>query len=370
MKFLIATHTRQRSASLIGLVCLMVLALSPARAAAQQGAATTILGQVTDENGGALPGVTVTLRGPALQVPEMTSVTDARGEYRLTPLPIGVYSLQYELSGFSSLRLEGIKLTSGFVAKLDQVMKIGAMSESITVSGQSPLVDVTQASTATALQADSLELIPSGTNGIVGFLAQVPGARTNIDVGGSSITDTNIFTANGQTGESWQLLEGVFAATAVNSASGTHYDFNAVEEGRFQTSGNNVETPKRGMAVNLVMKSGGNSFHGMGEYSGTNFHFQSDNIGPELKAQGVVSRPKLITRKDGGGNLGGKLIENKLWFFADLRYRQIKNEIPSNIVFITVGILKRSKAGTIWVDDFSVKLDGKESVKNGSFEEK
>jgi len=328
MKFLTATHTYRRSARLIALVCLMVLALSPARAAAQQGAATTILGQVTDENGGALPGVTVTLRGPALQVPEMTSVTDARGEYRLTPLPIGVYSLQYELSGFQGLRLEGVKLTSGFVAKLDQILKIGAMSESITVSGQSPLVDVTQASTATALQADSLELIPSGTNGIVGFLAQVPGARTNIDVGGSSITDTNIFTANGQTGESWQLLEGVFAATAVNSASGTHYDFNAVEEGRFQTSGNNVETPKRGMAVNLVMKSGGNSFHGMGEYSGTNFHFQSDNIGPELKAQGVVSRPKLITRKDGGGNLGGKLIENKLWFFADLRYRQIKNEIP------------------------------------------
>jgi hypothetical protein len=304
------------------------MAMAPGWASAQTGTATTILGQVTDDNGGALPGVTVTLRSPALQVPEMTTVTDGRGEYRLSPLPIGTYSLQFELSGFQSLRLDGVKLTSGFVAKLDQVMKIGVMSETITVSGQSPLVDVTQASTTTALQADALELIPSGTNGIVSFLAQVPGARTNIDVGGSSVTDTNIFTANGQTGESWQLLEGVFAATAVNSASGTHYDFNAVEEGRFQTSGNAVDTPKRGMAVNLVMKSGGNEYHGMTEYSGTNFHFQSDNIGPELRKQGVVSRPKLITRKDGGGQLGGKLIENKLWFFADLRYRKIINEIP------------------------------------------
>ncbi len=321
-------HLSSRSAGLIGLLFLMATALMPALVTAQNGAATTILGQVTDEAGGALPGVVVTLRGPALQVPEMTSTTDPRGEYRLTPLPIGTYSLQFELSGFQSLRLEGIKLTSGFVAKLDQVMKLGAMSETITVSGQSPLVDVTQASTATALQGDSLEMIPSGTNGIVGFLAQVPGARTNIDVGGSSVTDTNIFTANGQTGESWQLLEGVFAATAVNSASGTHYDFNAVEEGRFQTSGNNVETPKRGMAVNLVMKSGGNAYHGMTEYSGTNYHFQSDNIGPTLRKQGVVSRPRLITRKDGGGQLGGKLIENKLWFFADLRYRKIINEIP------------------------------------------
>ncbi len=289
-------HLSSRSAGLIGLLFLIATALMPALVTAQNGAATTILGQVTDEAGGALPGVVVTLRGPALQVPEMTSTTDPRGEYRLTPLPIGTYSLQFELSGFQSLRLEGIKLTSGFVAKLDQVMKLGAMSETITVSGQSPLVDVTQASTATALQGDSLEMIPSGTNGIVGFLAQVPGARTNIDVGGSSVTDTNIFTANGQTGESWQLLEGVFAATAVNSASGTHYDFNAVEEGRFQTSGNNVETPKRGMAVNLVMKSGGNAYHGMTEYSGTNHHFQSDNIGPTLRKQGVVSRPRLITR--------------------------------------------------------------------------
>jgi hypothetical protein len=192
---------RRRSAVLTGLLCVLTLGLAPSLAGAQTGSATTILGQVTDENGGALPGVTVTLKSPALQVPEMTTVTDVRGEYRIAPLPIGTYSLQFELSGFQSLRLEGIKLASGFVAKLDQVMKIGAMSETITVSGQSPLVDVTQASTATSLQGDALALIPSGTNGIVGFLAQVPGARTNLDVGGSTVTDTNIFTANGQVGD-------------------------------------------------------------------------------------------------------------------------------------------------------------------------
>src|SRR5258707_513044 len=321
MTLLTANYARQRAAGLIGLLCLTVLALAPALARAQTGSATTILGQVTDDNGGALPGVTVTLKSPALQVPEMTTVTDGRGEYRLTPLPIGTYSLQFELSGFQGLRLEGIKLTSGFVAKLDEVMKIGAMSETITVSGQSPLVDVTQASTATSLQGDALALIPSGTNGIVGFLAQVPGARTNLDVGGSTVTDTNIFTANGQAGESWEMLEGVFSATAINSASGTHYDFNAIEEGRFQTSGNSAETPLRGMAVNLVMKSGSNTFHGMTEYNGTNYKFQSNNIGPTLRTQGVKSAPRLETRKDGGGQLGGKLIESKLWFFADWRYR-------------------------------------------------
>ena len=239
-------------------LCLAILALAPARALAQTGTAT-LLGQVTDEGGGALPGVTITLRSPALQVPAVSVVTDERGEYRLTPLPIGIYTVEYSLSGFQILRIEGVRLTAAFSAKLDQTMKIGALSETVTVSGQSPLVDVTQASTATTLQAEALELIPSGTNGIVGFLAHVPGAQTNIEVGGSAITDTNIFTANGLGGEMWSLLEGVFAAASQTSASGTHYNFNAIEEARVQTSGNGADTPKRGMAVNLITKSGGNA---------------------------------------------------------------------------------------------------------------
>ena len=124
--------------------------LMPALAAAQAAQATaTIHGQVTDESGATLPGVTVTLRSPALQVPSMSTTTDERGEYRLTPLPIGIYSVEYELSGFQTLRSNDIRLSAGFSAKLDQSMKIGALAETVTVSGQTPLVDVTQASTAT-----------------------------------------------------------------------------------------------------------------------------------------------------------------------------------------------------------------------------
>ena len=95
----------------------------------------------------------------------------------------------------------------------------------------------------------------------------VPGAQSNIEVGGSAITDTNIFTSNGQGGELWSLLEGVFAAASQTSASGTHYNFNAIEEARVQTSANGADTPKRGMSVNLITKSGGNAYHGAGEYA-------------------------------------------------------------------------------------------------------
>ena len=132
------------------LLCIVALVLrrrSQPRKTAQ--ATATILGQVTDESGAALPGVTVTLKSPALQVPSMTTITDERGEYRLTPLPIGIYTMEYELSGFQTLRLNDIRLTAGFTAKLDQSMKIGTLAETVTVSGQTPLVDVTQASTAT-----------------------------------------------------------------------------------------------------------------------------------------------------------------------------------------------------------------------------
>jgi hypothetical protein len=326
---LLTSDIRRRSFALASL-CLTTMVFAIPIPLFAQGASlpATILGQVADNSGAALPGVSVTVRSPALQVPQITTVTDERGEYRITPLPIGTYTVVYELSGFQTLRLENVRLSAGFTAKLDQALQIGAIAETVTVSGQSPLVDVTQASTATTLETDALELIPSGTNGIVGFLAHVPGAQTNIEVGGSAITDTNIFTANGQGGEMWSLLEGVFAAASQTSASGTHYNFNAIEEARVQTSGNGADTPKRGMSVNLITKSGGNSYHGAAEYAFTNHKFESDNIGEKLRAQGVVSAPKLITRKDGGGQLGGKLVQDRLWFFADLRYRKVIREIP------------------------------------------
>src|SRR5262245_47614750 len=110
----------KRCVVLLAWLWLLSLVLSVRAARGEALAAATVMGQVSDDSGGSLPGVTVTLRGPSLQVPSMTTVTDARGEYRLTPVPIGTYTIQYELSGFQSLRLEDVKLSAGFTAKLDQ----------------------------------------------------------------------------------------------------------------------------------------------------------------------------------------------------------------------------------------------------------
>src|SRR5262245_46182310 len=106
----------------------------PVVAFAQQDAG--IIGVVTDESGAVLPGVTVTVTGPALQVPSMADVTDAKGEFRITPLPIGIFNVEYSLQGFSSVKREGIRLTVGFTARIDVQLKVGALEETITVSGQ------------------------------------------------------------------------------------------------------------------------------------------------------------------------------------------------------------------------------------------
>jgi hypothetical protein len=102
---------------------------------AGQGAANPsgIAGVVTDNSGAVLPGVTITATSPALQVPSVTDVTNERGEYRLSPLPIGVYTVLFELPGFQNVRREGVRLTVAFTARVDTEMNVGAVSETITV---------------------------------------------------------------------------------------------------------------------------------------------------------------------------------------------------------------------------------------------
>ena len=140
----------------IGSVCVVGL-LAMAAPAAGQATQAAIIGVVADSSGAILPGVTVTATGPALQVPQVDTVTNDRGEYRLSPLPIGTYIVTYELPGFQTVRREGVRLSVGFVATLDQVMSLGTVSETVTVSGASPLVDVTNPATSVDLSSEGLE---------------------------------------------------------------------------------------------------------------------------------------------------------------------------------------------------------------------
>src|ERR1700730_12523514 len=155
-------------------------------AAAQQ-AATGITGQVRDESGGILPGVTVTATGPALQVPSVSDTTNTQGEYRLTPLPIGTYTVEFVLPGFQTNRQTGFRLETGVQARVDVVLKVGTVAETVTVSGVAPIVDVTATASSTQFTRETLALTPTSRNGLISLGAQAPGVRGLTDIGGGTV---------------------------------------------------------------------------------------------------------------------------------------------------------------------------------------
>jgi len=304
-----------------------LLVALPGRAAAQAGDAS-IIGVVTDESGAVLPGVTVSASSPSLQVQQVSDVTNARGEYRLSPLPIGTYEVDYSLSGFQGLRRDGIRLTVGFIAKLDIVLKVGSLEESVTVSGTSPIVDVNSTGTSrTSFTRETLEVNPSGRNGLIALLGQAPGVRTNLDVGGSTINATPVFKAFGQDGEPWETVEGVSTASVNGNQAGVYWDYSMLEEAQVQASGNNANVPTRGVALTGIVKSGGNDFHGSAWYSGTKQSFQSNNIDATLAGQGIKAGGNIEKRSDESSELGGRILRDKLWFYGSGRLREDLTDI-------------------------------------------
>jgi hypothetical protein len=313
---------------LVAVVGLLTLGAT-STAWAQAGTSATITGQVTDASGAVLPGVTVSVSSPSLQVQQMTAVTDERGEYRLTPLPIGTYTATYELSGFQTSRREGIRLTVGFTARLDVALSVGNLQETVTVSGSAPLVDVASTTTTTQLTRETLELLPTSRNSYNAMMIQTPSARTSVrlDVGGSGFNDSPRFHTMGQLGESWQGVEDIILQGPASNPSGSYVDYATLEEATVQVMGHSAATPTRGLAINGVIKSGGNDFHGQGYYARTSDNLRSDNITPELIAQGITDGDRLRLRDDVSGELGGRLIRDKVWFFAAGRQRRQHDDI-------------------------------------------
>src|SRR4051812_12777753 len=256
-----------------GIGILVVMAVS----AVAQTPDASIIGQVRDESGAVLPGAAVTATSPSLQVPSIVVVTNEIGEYRISPLPIGTYEVTYTLPGFGTVKQSDIRLTVGFVAKLDVVLKVGSLEENVTVSGGSPVVDVTSTVTSTRLTKETLELTPSTRNGVLSLMQQAPGLRGNLDLGGSNFSAIPSFSAYGQSNEQWSTLEGVLTQDPIGgTASGNYWDYSAFEETQVSAIGKGVEIPVRGVQLGAIVKTGGNDFHGSGFFSGTNYHFQSN----------------------------------------------------------------------------------------------
>src|SRR5262245_2554760 len=306
-------------------------------AAGQAQTTGSIVGRVTDESGAVVPGVSVTATSPALLVPEVIVTTDAQGDYRLSPLPIGTYQVQYTVQGFQTLRRDNLRLTAGFIARVDVALKLGAIEESIVVSA-TPTIDVQSTGPATVLTKETLEVLPSSRSGIISLLNQSPSVRAQNDVGGSqthSMPAMRVYGVSAQA-NSWLVLEGVVATDAGQTGGGgSYFDYATLEEARMQTIANDVETPNRGVNLNLIVKSGGDQFHGGAFWEQTNHSMQWSNVTEELAAQGIQDPNKLLQRYFGGGELGGRVVKNKLWFYTALHTR--KNKVEALGVFLPDG---------------------------------
>jgi Carboxypeptidase regulatory-like domain len=309
--------------TIVGLI-LFILSYSGVAAAQSTG---SIIGQVTDQSGAVLPGVTVTATSPALQVPSVTSVTNEQGEYRLAPLPIGIYQVAFELASFRPAQRQDVRLTAGFIARIDVAMGLATVAETVTVSGAAPVVDVTSTTNSTLLTREQLDLTPTSRNSLMSILALAPGVRTRIDVGGDQMLEDPDARVFGQAGEMWTTLEGIgIASMDTESGSGVFFDYQTVEETRIETMGANAAAPTRGIQSHTIVKSGGNDFHGGALWSQTGPKLQGHNLDSRLRDLGVETGNALVKRYDVGAELGGRVVRNKLWFYGAARKRYNESE--------------------------------------------
>jgi len=222
-----------------------------------------IFGKVTDGSGAVLPGVTVTLTGPVLLQP-LTAVTSETGTYQFPRLSIGTYSVRFELVGFKTVVNEDIFVTVGFSAAVNAQMGISTVQETITVTGQSPIVDTRNTGTKQTFTNELLQSIPSARDPWV-ILQQTAGiAMDRENVGGNmSGQQSNYVSRGGSPFNNKWAVDGIdITDMAATGASPTYYDFDAFEDMTINTAGVDVTQQSDGVGINLLTKSGTDRFKG------------------------------------------------------------------------------------------------------------
>jgi len=293
-------------------------------------AQATLSGFVKDTSGGVLPGVSVEASSPVLIEKVRTGISDSTGLYRIPDLPPGIYKVTFTLPGFATVSREGVEVAGGGVTTINADMRVGALTETITVTGESPVVD-TQTSTRRqmVLSSSVVQAIPA-SRGYGNLLATVPGIQaTGLDV--SSGVSTNFFTARGGRGNEGTIqIDGMNVGSAFNGGgvAGFGYPIGESSEIQVTISGGLGEVDRGGPAFNLVPKTGGNSFSGTGFLSLAGKWSQGNNLDDELTSFGLTQVPGLIKNWDTNFALGGPIIKDRLWFYNNVRSYGNHQEIP------------------------------------------
>src|SRR5687767_3839181 len=307
-------------------VAFLVLTFLPAVVLAQ----ATVSGVAKDSSGAVLPGVTVEATSPVLIEKVRVATTDDSGLYRITDLPPGTYRISFALSGFSNFIREDVALTGSGVTTINADMRVGAVTEAITVAGETPTVDVqTSTRRQVVLSSEVLQEIPV-SRGYGNILATVPGIQaTTLDI--SSGVTTNFFTARGGRGNEGTIqIDGLNVGSAFNGGgvAGFGYPIGEASEVQVTIAGGLGETDRGGPAFNIIPKTGGNSFSGTAFLSTAGKWSQGDNLTDELRGFGLTNVPALIKNWDTNFALGGPILKDRLWFYNNVRSYGNHQEIP------------------------------------------
>ena len=334
----------------LAVAALACLALTPAMALAQ----ASIAGVVRDTSGAVLPGVTVEASSPALIEKVRTVVTDDGGQYRIVDLRPGTYSVTFSLTGFNTVKQDGIELTGTFVATVNGEMRVGAIQETVTVSAQSPIVDIQNTTQQRVFTQEVIEAIPVGRSHInmavlvPGLSASQPGRGALADVGGTNNLQNTTFTIHGsKQGDTRLQLDGVRVGNVLSEGQFSNFvpDTGSTQEVTIDYAAVSAEQPFGGLRINLIPREGGNTYRGSIFATGVTSAWQGNNLDADLRARGLPDPNAMKDAYDINPSFGGPLVRDKVWFFSSARWQENKSYIA--------GLYVNRNAGdpTKWVPD-------------------
>jgi hypothetical protein len=305
------------------LTALVLLAgVSSVRAQSQTG---EIFGKVTDQSGAVLPGVTVTVSGPVLLQP-LTATTSETGSFQFPRLDVGTYTVRFELPGFKTVVKEGIQVTVGFNANLTTQMTVSSVQETVTVTGESPVVDIKEVGTKQTFTLEHLQNIPSARDPWV-ILQQTAGiAMDRENIGGNMSGQQSNYISRGSntTNNKWSLDGVDITDMAATGASPSYYDFDAFQEMTINTGGVDVTQQTAGVGINLVTKSGSDKFRGSARLYDTPDKFEANNITDDQRRQGASSGNPIQSVQDYGTEMGGPIKQGRAWVWGSFGKQDIK----------------------------------------------
>ena len=308
---------RMRTLSLV----LLGLLIAPVTAWAQ----SSLTGVVRDPSGAVLPGVTVEASSPALIEQVRSITTDAQGLYRIVDLRPGPYTVTFTLPGFTTVRRTGIELRAEFTATVDVELQLGNVAETITVSGEAPLVDTRSARAQTQYASETLQSLP-GNGRLATLISVLPGAVLNNEgdraSGALSDRSQTRFAIHGAP-NAQPVIDGMNTEMAAANTGVFVWNGVTFQEVVAETTGIGADRDTGGVQLNMIPKDGGNVFSGTANFAYTGPDLQSNNIGDDLIArglntstQGLASIKKFVETAVG---IGGPIKRNKLWFYGAAR---------------------------------------------------